>query len=105
MPIDCNAAGSMPATTTAATPRWLPIKQWERQTPEERFDAAMKDSRLVDEANGFITDADAAMLAAMVAATYREHGEIPPPAAVLDIGVAYWTALLRAQRRITRSEQ
>jgi len=105
MPIDCNAAGSMPATTNAANARWLPIKQWERQTPEERFDAAMKDSRLVDEAAGFISDADATALAALVAHIWRERSEDPTEADIAAIGLAYWTAITRAQRRVTGSLQ
>lgn len=91
----------MPTTTCPQ----FPLKAWEHQSHEERFDASMKDSRLVDEAAGFISDADAAALSALVAATYRESGESPALADIAAIGLAYWTALTRAQRHVTRSVQ
>ena len=78
------------------------------QTPEEKFDAAMRDPRLVDEAAGFISDQDAATLAAMVAATYhdciRRDRNYPDNDALATIGLAYWTAITRAQLRIARGE-
>lgn len=69
-------------------------------TPEEKFDLAMRDSRLVDEAAGFISDTDAAALAALVANVYRGFGEHPTKENIASIGLAYWTVLLRAQRRV-----
>lgn len=92
-------------TTATTTTRLFPLKQWERQTPEEKFDAAMRDSRLVDEAAGFISDQDAAGLATLVAHIWREHDEHPTEADMVAIGLAYWTAITRAQRRVTGSLQ
>lgn len=96
---------TIPAMTTAATARWLPLKQWEKQSPEEKFDAAMRDSRLVDEAAGFISDQDAAGLAAFVAHVYREHGEFPNTGDFIALGMAYWTAITRAQRKLAGGAQ
>lgn len=93
----------MPETfVPAAAGRWLPLNQWERQTPEEKFDAAMQDPRLVDEATGFISDADAAALSAMVASMYRESGEFATPYSIQLLGRAYWAAIIKAQRHVSR---
>jgi hypothetical protein len=92
-------------TTATTTTRLFPLKQWERQTPEEKFDAAMRDSRLVDEAAGFISDQDAAGLATLVAHTWRESGGHLTKADMAAIGLAYWTAITRAQRKLAGSAQ
>ena len=74
------------------------------QTPEEKFDAAMRDPRLVDEAAGFISDQDAATLAALVANIYATQGEDPDDNAMCALGNVYWGAITRAQLRIARGE-